>query len=56
MPVHVLNVESEVLVEPEPPSAGDEPRPVWRELDRLRAQRARLLRDALRTEASGEHV
>lgn len=55
MPVHVENLESEVIAEPEPVTGREPARPAWRELDRLRALRARLLRDQLRTEAGGEH-
>lgn len=56
MPTHVETLETEVVAEPETPTASSEQRPVWRELDRLRSLNARLVRERLRTAASGDYA
>jgi hypothetical protein len=52
MSVHVDSLSTEVVAEPEPGSPETGEQTHWEELDRLRALRARLERDRLRTHAA----
>jgi hypothetical protein len=51
-----MTIESEVIAEPEPAGARRAPPPAWRELARLRALRAQLLRNQARTATSAADV
>ena len=51
-PVHVDELTSEVVAEPEPDSGAESAAPADEE-DRFRAMRDRLARDAARTRAEG---
>jgi hypothetical protein len=54
MTVHIDNLTTEVIPEPEPPGeAADEKSQPWEELERLRRSYSRLLRDLSRTAAEG---
>lgn len=53
MTVHIDNLTTEVVPEPEPPGeSSDESKP-WEELEQLRRSYSRMLRDLSRTAAEG---
>ena len=53
MPVHIGELSTEVVPEPEPPPGPRDGGEVWENLTRVRELQSALLRDRLRTAAEG---
>lgn len=53
MPVHIGELSTEVIPEPEPPPGARDGGPGWVEVTRVRESQSALLRDRLRTAAEG---